>query len=408
MKRFFSLMSVSCALFFSGTSRTLAEGVGAGAAVDAVNQGGVAIFESLSDGGNLLISPYSIQTALAMTYAGAAGETRASMAQALHFPEDSTELAASFRVLDAGLRASAAEAGGDLEFLTANRLFGQKGFEFRKAFLNLLAGEFSAPLEELDYRKNPEAAAEFINTWVEKQTRERIKNLIPEGALTRETTLVLVNALYAMLPWADEFPSNPDLKVEFTGASGKKEVSALRQTARLSYGEFPGYQAVGIPFRGGEFQFLILLPNAGKPLPTEALNAESWRTASSLPVRRIRLTLPKFRLEPPTLPLKDVLVGLGMPSAFDIPERSADFDGMAPRLPEDYLYISNVFHKTFLALDEKGVEAAAATAVVMMRAMAMPIEEEPLEITVDRPFLFAVQHCPTGVCLFLGRLTDPQ
>ncbi|MEI6073836.1 MAG: serpin family protein, partial [Verrucomicrobiae bacterium] len=114
------------------------------------------------------------------------------------------------------------------------------------------------------------------------------------------------------------------------------------------------------------------------------------------------------RLEAPTLPLGQTLQSLGMKSAFDIPRRSANFDGIAPRSPDDYLFLSEVFHKTFFALDEKGIEAAAATAVVMMRATAMPVQRDPVEVRVDRPFYFAVQHSPTGTCLFLGKMVDPR
>jgi serpin B len=372
----------------------------------AVNDGGVAIFQALPTEGNLLISPYSLQTALAMTYLGAAGETKESMGQTLRFPADSGELGVSFRSLSEALKISTEQAGEDLSFLVANRLFGQEGFEFRPNFLEKIEQDFQAPLEELDFRNQSAQATQLINSWVEEKTRERIRDLIPEGALTRDTALVLVNALYAMLPWAEEFPRHEGLEITFNGRAGAQTGPALRQTASLGYEEFPGFSAITLPFRGGDFQFVILLPKEGQELPVAALKSELWTELAKLSSRRIRLTLPKIKMEPPTLPLKDVLVGMGMPSAFDIPLKSADFDAMAPRKPDDYLYISNVFHKTFLALDEKGVEAAAATAVVMMRALAMPVQEEPLEVVVDRPFLFAIQHRPTAACIFLGRLNS--
>lgn len=377
-------------------------------AVDSINQAGTALFQALPAEGNLLISPYSIQTALAMTYVGAAGDTRLQMAQALHFPEDANTLAEAFGALNTELMASAASAGQDFTLLVANRLFGQTGFAFRPAFLETLRGPFAAPLEELNYKENPAAATDKINQWVEKNTRQRIQNLIPEGALTRETTLVLVNALYAMMPWHDEFPVRADEKLDFALSSGAQPVPSMQTTASFNYAEQENFQLIGLPFRGRDFQFLILLPKPGQDPSWPASADAIWKIAAQMPSRQIRITLPKFRMEPPTIALKDVLVGQGMPEAFDIPPRSANFDAMAPRQPDDYLYISNVFHKTFLALDEKGVEAAAATAVVMMRALAMPIMEEPLEIKVDRPFFFAIQHRPTGTCLFLGRLTDPQ
>ncbi len=134
-----------------------------------------------------------------------------------------------------------------------------------------------------------------------------------------------------------------------------------------------------------------------------------WHNAQRLEAQDVDLHLPKFKLEPPTIALAEKLQALGMKSAFDIPQGSANFDKIAPRKPNDYLYISNVFHKTFIAVDEKGTEAAAATAVVMMRATAIRgPKPPPIEVKVDRPFIYAIQHVPSGVCLFLGRVTDPR
>ncbi|MFZ4779574.1 MAG: serpin family protein, partial [Terrimicrobiaceae bacterium] len=144
--------------------------------------------------------------------------------------------------------------------------------------------------------------------------------------------------------------------------------------------------------------------SAASALPSAQLLEE----CAKLPSADVNLFLPKFRLEPPTISLAETLQSLGMKAAFDIPQGSANFDAMAPRKPDDYLYISDVFHKTFFALDEKGVEAAAATAIVMMRATSMPVRREPVEVRVDRPFFFAIQHISSSACLFLGRMSDPS
>jgi serine protease inhibitor len=168
---------------------------------------------------------------------------------------------------------------------------------------------------------------------------------------------------------------------------------------------------VTIPYIGGEVQFLILLPHETNGLAAlEAkLTPELLALGANPGMADVILHLPKFKLEPPLIKLGKALKSLGMKSAFDQPSGSADFDRMAPRKPDDYLYISEVFHKTFLALDEKGTEAAAATAVAMMRATAVLMEKPaPVVVRVDHPFLFAIQHRRSGACLFWGRLTDPR
>jgi len=374
-----------------------------------INEGGLRIFRAVGqkNEGNICLSPYSIQAAMAMTYAGARGTTMSQMAEALDFPKNPVGLADGFQKLDAALIASRERGGKDASLLVANRLFGAAGFSFRPAFLDLLKLQFSAPLEELDFQKDPSAAAGLINGWVEEQTEKRIRNLIPENALDKTTTLVLVNALYLKIPWAGEFSAGATKDLPFlVSGRDKANVPTMARTASFGYSEFPGFQAVGIPFRGGQFQFLILLPDqeGSREIPSAGL----LEKCASLPCQDVLLFLPKFQLEPPTISLADALKSLGVKAAFDIPRGSADFDGMAPRKPDDYLYLSDVFHKTFFALDEKGVEAAAATAVVMMRATAMPSQREPIQVRVDRPFFFAVQHIPTSACLFLGRITDPR
>ena len=378
-------------------------------AAQTINEGGLRIFRDVEqkNPGNICLSPYSIQAALAMTYAGAQGSTMTQMAAALGFPEKPADLANEFQKLDAALVASAAARGADTSLHVANRLFGAAGFAFRPEFLATLKKQFSAPLEELDFKKSASDAANLINRWVADQTENRIQNLIPADALDKTTTLVLVNALYLKIPWADEFPAGAtkDLPFHVTGQE-PVNVPTMTRTGSLGYQELDGFKIVGIPFRGGEFQFLILLPDktGAAELPSSAL----LEKCASLPAKAVNLFLPKFKLEPPTMALGDTLKSLGVQAAFDIPQGSANFDGMAPRRPDDYLYLSNVFHKTFFALDEKGVEAAAATAVVMMRATSIMLQPEPVEVRVDRPFFFAIQHIPTSACLFLGRVSDPR
>jgi serpin B len=375
---------------------------------------------------NALLSPYSIQAALAMTYAGAAGATREEMERVLHFGNDEDALHRSFAALQKALddvardtaarvaRNKADGGGGDPVTLhVANRLFGQKAYAFRPEFLDHVKTVYGAPLQLADFVGDARGETRTINNWVEQQTRDRIKNLIPEDALNGLTRLVLVNAVYLKAPWEQAFPAHLTKPAPFqTGTGSRVEVPTLNRTGRMGYGKGEGYTAVTVPYLGGQLQFLVLLPDDAMGLSAleKIVTPALLSGARDLPARDVTLYLPKLKLEPPSLKLSQALKGLGMRSAFDDPAGSADFDRMAPRKPDDYLCISEVFHKAFLELDEKGTEAAAATAVVMARATAMLPEKkpEPVVVRVDRPFVFAVQHRGSGACLFLGRVNDPR
>jgi serpin B len=359
-----------------------------------------------------------------MTFAGADGDTRAEMARVLHFASDSSNIAPSFASLQhsleemsvktADLAKKSKEFGGPTEPITltiANRLFAQKGYDFRQDFLSLVKQNYGAAFEPIDFTVNPAAAAQHINKWVADQTRDKIRDLIPENALNKLTRLVLANALYLKAAWADAFSAKTTQPESFHVRGGAPtNVPMMRKTARFGYVKRQGFSAVSVPYVGDDLQFLVLLPDEvnGLRAVESKLTADILIECAKLEAQDIDLHLPKFKLEPPTIALAETLQALGMKSAFDIPQGSANFDKMAPRKPNDYLYISNVFHKTFIAVDEKGTEAAAATAVVMMRATAMARPKPPLEVKVDRPFIYAIQHVPSGLCLFLGRVTDPR
>jgi serpin B len=395
-------------------------------AAGATNQFAVDLHRQLAtDENNLCISPYSIESALAMTFAGADGETRTEMARALHFTGDASSVSASFASLQHSLEEMSAktaelakkskEFGGPSEPITlniANRLFAQKDYDFRQDFLSLVKRNYGAEFEPLDFIADAAAATQHINKWVAKQTRDKIRDLIPVGALNKLTRLVLANALYLKAPWADPF-SEKTTQPEPFFVHGREpvDVPMMRKTARFGYAKREGFTAVSLLYAGSELQFVVLLPddvNGLRALESK-LAANVLTECAKLEAQDVNLHLPKFKLEPPTIALAEKLQALGMKSAFDIPRGSANFDRIAPRKPDDYLYISNVFHKTFIDVDEKGTEAAAATAVVMMRATAMRTEKPPpIEVKVDRPFIYAIQHVPSGVCLFLGRVTDPR
>jgi serpin B len=394
-------------------------------AATATNQLAVDLHRQLATGDeNLCVSPYSIESALAMTFAGAEGETRTEMARVLHLPNDGA-VPTSFSALQRSLEEMSAKTadlvkeskrfGGPSEPITlsiANRLFAQKGYNFREAFLSLVKQNYGAAFEPLDFVTDPAAATQHINKWVADQTRDRIRDLIPAGALNNMTRLVLANALYIKAPWADPFSDKTTHPEPFHVHGGAPvDVPMMRKTAEFGYVKRDGFTAVSLPYVGDDLQFLVLLPDDVNGLDAleSKLTANVLAECAKLEARDVDLHLPKFKLEPPTIALAKRFQTLGMKSAFDQPRGSADFDRMAPRKPNDYLYISQIFHKTFIAMDEKGTEAAAATAVVMMRATAIAgPKPQPIEVKVDRPFVYAIQHVPSGVCLFLGRVTDPR
>ena len=360
-----------------------------------------------------------------MTFAGADGDTRAEMARVLHFPSDSSSVAPSFASLQhsleemsvktAELTKKSKEFGGPSEPITltiANHLFAQKGYDFRQDFLSMVKQNYGAAFEPIDFTANPAAAAQHINQWVADQTRDKIRDLIPANALNKLTRLVLANALYLKAAWADAFTTKSTQAEPFHVAGGAPmNIPMMRKTARFGYAKREGFSAISLPYVGNDLQFLVLLPDNVNGLREveSKLTADVLAECAKLQTQDIDLHLPKFKLEPPTIALAETLQALGMKSAFDIPRGSANFDKMAPRKPNDYLYISNVFHKTFIAVDENGTEAAAATAVVMMRATAIAgPKPPPIEVKVDRPFIYAIQHVPSGLCLFLGRVADPR
>ena len=420
MKRFLILHVLGALLVTMAQGATSFE-----LAAKATNELGVDLHRQLATGDeNLCISPYSIDSALAMTFAGADGETRSEMARVLHFP-NAGDVPASFSTLQQSLEQMSAKTaelvkdskkfGGPSEPITlniANRLFAQKGYHFREAFLSLVKQNFGGAFEPLDFVADPAAAMQRINKWVADQTHDRIRDLIPADALNKLTRLVLANALYLKAPWSEPFSEKATQPESFHVRGGAPvNVPMMRKTARFGYAGREGFTAVSVPYAGDDLQFLVLLPsdvNGLRALESK-LTADLLAECAKLESQDVDLHLPKFKLEPPTIALAEKLQALGMKTAFDIPRGSANFDRIAPRKPNDYLYISNVFHKTFIAVDEKGTEAAAATAAVMMRATAIARPKPPpIEVKVDRPFVYAIQHVPSGVCLFLGRVADPR
>lgn len=392
----------------------------------AVNAFGLDLHRQMPKTGNVCLSPYSIQSALGMTHLGASGMTQEEMARVLHFPKDKAALGESFSALNAALAeaqeksarlvAQSKKYGGPSEALklhVANRLFGQKGYEFRETFLSGVKSYFGAPMELMNFIRDHASAAREINGWVERQTQKRIRDLIPENGINKDTKLILVNALYFKAAWADDFNVQATAPMPFhvNGAKTTAEVPTMNKQEHLRYLNGSGFQAVALPYAGHDLHFLLIVPDSvsGVSEIEKKLTAETLLACAKAETREVVLHLPKFKITPPTVPLSEVLQKMGMMTAFDQPEGSADFDALAPKKPHDYLCISEVFHKTFLELDEKGTEAAAATAVAMIAVASMPMErKKPIELKADRPFLFAIQHAQSRACLFLGRVSDPR
>jgi serpin B len=354
--------------------------------------------------GNLFYSPYSISLALAMTYAGASGETALQMADTLHFLLEQEKLHPAINWLDTQLasRGEGAKGKDDEGFRLniVNAIWGQKDYEFLSDFLDVLAENYGAGLRILDFIMETEQSRLTINDWVSDQTEGRIEDLIPQGAIDEWTRLVLTNAIYFNAAWANPF--NEDITADgpfYLLDGGQVTVPMMRQMESFGYTEGEGYQAVELLYDGGELSMVILLPEAGEfEAFEEGLQAQQVSDIiSDLQSTEVALTMPQFEFDS-EFSLKDTLAGMGMPIAFS---GAADFSVMTGK-PE--LFISDVVHKAFVAVDEAGTEAAAATAVIM-KLTAVP--EPPVEVNIDHPLIFLIRDIETGAILFVGRVVNP-
>jgi len=365
------------------------------------------LYQQLKEEGNLFFSPYSISTALAMTYAGAGGTTKSQMAEALHFDLPQDKLPPAFNWLEQELakRSEGAEGKDDEGFRlnVVNAIWGQKDYEFRVAFLDTLAENYGAGLRILDYINEPEQSRTTINDWVSEQTEEKIRNLIAPGGITPLTRLVLTNAIYFNATWENQFYEEATKDLPFNLLDGGTvSVPMMRQTESFGYTEGENYQAVELPYDGEELSMVILLPAEGKftEFDSNFDFRQAGRIIDRLDDERVKLTMPKFEFES-DFSLKQALSALGMPDAFS---GSADFSGMTSN---NDLFIGDVIHKAFVSVDETGTEAAAATAVMMAGSAPGPKPKEPVTVTIDRPFIFLIRDIDTGAILFIGRVLNP-
>jgi len=346
---------------------------------------------------NLFYSPYSLSVALAMTYAGASGETEQQMAEALRFELPQAQLHPTFNVLDQALPGPG-EDEETFHLRIVNALWGQQGHSFQESFLDTLAENYGAGLQVVDFQQ-AEAARQLINQWGSEQTENKIEELLPPGSVDGETALVLTNATYFQAAWLHPFAPGATHDGEFSLLSGERVAAPMMdQIAALGYAERPGVQAVELPYAGEELSMVVLLPQAGtfntfaQDLDAESVNA----LLSDLTPTGVKLTLPKFRFDA-EFELESALTELGMIDAFG---SAANFSGMDGTRE---LFIDQVYHRATVDVDEAGTEATSASAVVMARKGELHPEQE---VQVDRPFLFLIRDLETGAILFLGHVVN--
>ena len=348
--------------------------------------------------GNLFYSPYSISTALAMAYAGAAGETQRQMAEVLHFTLPPAEVHPAFNALNLDLTSPEDEAAFRLN--VANALWAQAGYEFMPSYLDTLAVHYGAGLRLADFTQDAlrEEARKAINAWVSEQTENKIEELLQQGDLTPDARLVLLNAIYFKADWTTPFRG--DMQSNFTRLDGSQiTVPVMSRRTETPYLAGKGFEAFALGYKGDRVQMLALVPDAGTFTDFEEI-LDAARVAeimAGLESTDLQVTMPKFEFKA-RFALQNVLASLGMKDAFQA--GVADFSGMDGTRD---LYIQSVVHEAYVAVDEEGTEAAAATGVVV-GIVSVPMNM----INVDRPFIFLIHDTETDTLLFVGRVLDPN
>ncbi|MCK5522295.1 MAG: serpin family protein [Thiomargarita sp.] len=361
-----------------------------------------------NNSGNLFFSPYSLSIALAMTYAGAKGETATQMAEVLHFPKEQVHTA--FHLLQGQVKVLN-EKNNNIELRTANALWGQKAYPFLESFKKTLKKNYEAQVEEVDFIRQHRVLHNKINAYVETQTNNKIKDLIKPGIIKALTRLVLVNAIYFKGNWATPFDKEKTENSPFWITSNNSvEVPMMNQKSHFNYMDYDGIQLLELPyavqetkhfgFSDDKLSMIILLPKARDGLDKlERLltveNLDRW--LERLYWLKVKVSLPKFKINT-GFELSKTLASMGMPDAFN---EKANFSGMDNTKE---LYLTSVIHKAFVDVNEKGTEAAAATAVMgMTRGMSPP----PPTFRADHPFIFLIRHNSSGSILFMGRVVNP-
>jgi serpin B len=354
--------------------------------------------------GNTAISPLSISTALAMAWAGAKGDTAAEMKKTMHMEGETDLLVSQW----ARISYAQQDPARPLKLKMANRLYGDAHYQFDTTYFTITRKAFSAPLEIIDFRADVEAARAKINTWVAEQTEQRIKDLLPPRSIDPDTRLVIVNAIYFLADWAQQFDKAATSDAEFfVGGKQAKRVPTMHKQATFKHAKADGAALLELPYKGDSASMYILLPDKRDGLADleRALPAKLKTLQSKLADQQVMVSLPRFVIDSPEpLRLAKALQALGIKQAFD--RTKADLTGIAkPADPNDRLFIGDVVHKAFVKVDEQGTEAAAATAIVAPRGGP---PRQPTPFNADHPFLFVIVDKGSGLILFIGRVVEPK
>ena len=393
MKIFTTILALALSLSFAAAqqnSYTAAEG----------NEFALNMYKQFAqaDGSNVFFSPISISMALGMTYAGADGETKNQIAQVFNFPINDKKFHKQFANLQHGLLNSQSDG---VELALANQLWAENSYRFKCKYLRKTKKWYKAPVKRLNFNEQPNESRIEINKWVEQITRDRIKDLLPDGSISPLTRLVLTNAIYFKGQWEQEFNKDNTRNESFTTIGGKKVETAM-MNAKDKYRAFEGdgLKLLELPYKGNEFSMLVILPNEDRSIDEidKHLSIESLTGyINKLTEREVMLKLPRFKFDA-EYQLKSSLSKMGMPLAFT---DGADFSEMSR---SNDLKIDEVFHKAFVEVTEEGTEAAAATGVVMV----LKSVSRPFQFYANRPFMFIIRDNSSGNILFMGRVTNPN
>jgi serpin B len=373
--------------------------------VDGNNAFGLDLYQSLRDRDeNLILSPFSISLALAMTYSGARGETETQMADALNFPSQG-QTHPAFNALDLALEDTGIvfnKKQEPMQLDIANAVFAEQTFTFLPDFLDTLSVNYGAGIRLVDFANNPDPSRIEINQWVSDETKDKINDLLPEDAVNSATRMALVNAIYFKADWLSPFDADDTYDGIFTLLDGSEvTVPMMDQHMDIPYFVGNGYAAAELPYAGDSAVMTLLVPDEGRFEEVESqLNDAMFKEMlTNLAPADVTLRMPKFQYESAFM-LSDTLDDMGMSAAFN-PD-IADFSGMTGNRN---LYIGNVIHKAFVAVNEKGTEAAAATAVTISEAFGAFMDTN---LTIDRPFIYFIRDVESGQILFIGRVLNPQ
>jgi serpin B len=383
------------ALIFFGTAELAAQDYSAKEA----NSFAVDMYKVLANNNNdnVFFSPFSLSLALGMTYAGAEGETKQQISEVLNFPINDSDLHKQLGLLQNKLIGKSSKG---VEVSIANQIWADKNYKFKCKYTRSVSRNYSAPIKRVDFYSKPDESRLEINSWVELQTRDRIKDLLPDGSISSLTKMVLTNAIYFKGQWDNKFDKDLSKEDTFFKSVDEKIVTTF-MNERAKYNIYNGddLQMLELPYTGKDFSMLVILPNDKVDLK----EVESHLTfnsissyANQLVEKDVVVSLPKFKFNA-EYGLKPVFSSMGMPLPFT---NSADFSRMSGNKD---LKIDEVFHKAFVEVSEEGTEAAAATAVVIvLKSVVIPVE-----FIANRPFIFVIRENSTGAFLFMGRVTNP-